>query len=110
MALRWRLFHLPFVAVFGVLDVETYFGEAVAYKVAGSPILIRFSLLANVEEQVDSLFVGFEVNAVATVSLVANAENIEQEELEQRFELLDVGSRKSSLAIVGLIDDAASIE
>ena len=79
MALRWRLFHFPFVAVFGVLDVETYFGEAVADKVAGSPVLIRFSLLANVEQQVDSLLIRLEVHAIAAVSLVANAENVEQE-------------------------------
>lgn len=96
---RW-LFHLPFKTVFCVFYVKSDFVHAIADKVAGSPVLVGFGLLADVEQQVDSLFVRLEVNTTLSVGFVAYAKDVEQEVLEQRFQFVDIGLRQCCVSVV----------
>ena len=58
------LFHFPLKAVFGVLDIKAIFSEFVANKVACGPVFVGFRLFAEVEQEIDSLAIGVEVNAI----------------------------------------------
>lgn len=83
--------HFPLKAVFGVFHVEASFVQAVADEVARGPVLGGLGTLAHLEQQVHGLAVRLEVHVVATGSVIAHSQHVEEIGLERGLEGIDVG-------------------